>query len=264
MHGTEKLENCRKLLTNVEKSDIILYNYLWFVHRSDNIDCIMLLLRMDTELYFFTHLWSEYSIIQNRHSVWRHKRMRNPSEREIKKEVVLQQCFECLTEKGIESITIKDFSTATGMAMSSIYYWFEDKDEIVLDAVEWGLRENVDKIFNFAFSYSPDLKDVCDGILKIAQDKKREFRLIFQVATSPQYGDKIREFAKHLEHVYKRYTEQLSKELNVSFDELYPYINMSVSSFVDCVIWDDWEKLKLELNCLVKNIVHFQKCSFRD
>ena len=65
------------------------------------------------------------------------------------------------------------------------------------------------------------MKDVCDGILKIAQDKKREFRLIFQVATSPQYGDKIREFAKHLEHVYIRYTQQLSKEFNVSFDELY-------------------------------------------
>lgn len=65
--------------------------------------------------------------------------MRKPAEREFNKDVVLAKCFECLTMKGIEATAIKDFSEATGMAASSIYYWFEDKDEIVLDAVKWGL-----------------------------------------------------------------------------------------------------------------------------
>lgn len=67
--------------------------------------------------------------------------MRNPAEREIKKEVVLSKCFGCLMEKVIEATIIKGFSEATGMAASSIYYWFEDKDEI--------------------FSYTENLYDKC-------------------------------------------------------------------------------------------------------
>ena len=185
--------------------------------------------------------------------------MRNPAEREIKKDIVLQQCFECLTEKGIESITIKDFSTATGMAMSSIYYWFEDKDEIVLDAVEWGLHKNIDEIFDYAFENIANLEKVCDGILGIAQNRKKEFCLIFQIATSPQYGNHIREYAEKLDNIYKRYTDALSEKLNIQSDKLYPYINLCVSSFVDCVIWDDWDKLKLEFNCILKSIANFQK-----
>lgn len=145
--------------------------------------------------------------------------MRNPAEREIKKDIVLQQCFECLTEKGIESITIKDFSAATGMAMSSIYYWFEDKDEIVLDAVKRGLRKSIDEIFDFAFKNIVNLEKVCDGILGIAQNRKNEFRLIFQITTSPRYGESVREFSSKLEYEYKRYTETLAEKLNMNFDK---------------------------------------------
>lgn len=181
--------------------------------------------------------------------------MRNPAEREIKKDVVLSKCFECLTEKGIESITIKDFSAATGMAMSSIYYWFKDKDEIVLDAVEWGWKKNVNDLFDFAFKNTANLEKLCDGILKVAQKNKKEFRLIFQVATSPQYGDHIRELAEKIDSIYKRYTEVLSEKLNVSFDVLFPYVNLVVSSFVDCFIWDDWDKLKIEMSCILDMLV---------
>ena len=180
--------------------------------------------------------------------------MRNPAEREIKKDIVLQQCFECLTEKGIESITIKDFSAATGMAMSSIYYWFEDKDEIVLDAVEWGLDENVKILFDFAFKNTDDLIKLCEGIKTLAQENKKQFRLIFQVATSPQYGENVRKFSSKLDHEYKRYTETLSKRLNMSYSQLYPFVNLFVSVFIDCVMWDSWDKYDMAIKSILKMI----------
>lgn len=121
--------------------------------------------------------------------------MREPAEREIKKDVVLSKCFECLTEKGIESTTIKDFSEATGMVASSIYYWFEDKDEIVLDAVKWVLDENVKILFDYAFEHTDDLMQLCQGIKVLVQNTKRQFKLIFQIATSPQYGEQVRKYS---------------------------------------------------------------------
>lgn len=187
--------------------------------------------------------------------------MRNPAEREIKKDVILRKCFECLTEKGIEATTIKDFSDATGMSMSSIYYWFEDKDEIVLDAVEWGLDENVKILFNFAFKNTDNLTKLCEGIKELAREYKKQFRLIFQVATSPQYGEKVRRFSSKLDFEYKRYTDILSEKLAISFDFLYPFINLFVSSFVDCVMWDRWDKFDMEMKSII-TIIEKKSCEF--
>ena len=177
--------------------------------------------------------------------------MRSPAEREIKKDVILRKCFECLTEKGIEAITIKDFSDATGMSMSSIYYWFEDKDEIVLDAVEWGIDENVKILFDFAFKHTDNLTKLCEGIKELAMEYKKQFRLIFQVATSPQYGERVRKFSTKLDFEYKRYTEILSEKLAISYDLLYPFVNLFVSSIVDCVMWDSWDKFDMEMKSII-------------
>ena len=81
--------------------------------------------------------------------------MRNPVERdEIQKDIVLKKCFDCLVETGIEGATIRDFSRVTGMTTSSLYYWFNDKDEIVLDATEFGIRMIVDSLIDSIYFYS--------------------------------------------------------------------------------------------------------------
>lgn len=178
--------------------------------------------------------------------------MRVPAEREIKKDVVLSKCFNCLTEKGIESVTVKDFSEATGMASSSIYYWFEDKDEIVLDAVEWGLDECVKIIFDYAFEHTDDLIQLCKGIKELAQENKKQFRLIFQVATSPQYGESVRKFSDKLDIEYERYTKTLSEKLRLDFNTLYPFVSLFISVFIDCVIWDSWDKFDIKTNAVLK------------
>ena len=95
---------------------------------------------------------------------------------------------------------------------------------------------------------------LCQGIKELAQKTKKQFRLIFQVATSPQYGEHIRSLAEKLENTYRQYTVVLSEKLNVSFDILFPYVNIIVSSFVDCVIWEDWIKFEMEVNCVINRI----------
>lgn len=180
--------------------------------------------------------------------------MREPAEQEVRKDVVLRKCFECLTEKGIEAVTIKDFSEATGMASSSIYYWFEDKDEIVLDAVKWGLDDNVKALFDYAFNHTDDLEKACEGIKKLAQQKKTHFRLVFQVTTSPQYGERIRKYSEKLDSCYQEYTEILSKKLNINFDELYPFVKLFISVLIDCIIWDSWDEFELETKYMLKII----------
>jgi len=62
---------------------------------------------------------------------------------EMQKDLLLEQCFNCLVSTGLEGVSIREFQNATGMTASSLYYWFSDKDEIVLDAVGFGINKIV-------------------------------------------------------------------------------------------------------------------------
>lgn len=177
--------------------------------------------------------------------------MRNPTEREIKKDIVLSKCFNCLTEKGIEAVTVKDFSEATGMASSSIYYWFEDKDEIVLDAVEWGFRKNINDLFDFAFEHTGNSDELCAGLLQLLQERKISLRLIFQLATSPYYGNKVRTFAGEISKRCEEYTLMLADKMNMQYEEIFPFVNLFISSIVNNVMWDNWGNLKYEMSSIV-------------
>lgn len=181
--------------------------------------------------------------------------MREPSDKEVKKDEVLEKCFACLTERGIEKTTTKDFSEATGMGASSLYYWFHDKDEILLDAVEWGLNENISNLFDYAFEGCGNLEQTLIGVWEKAESKKYEFRLIFQVVTSPQYGEHMRKIANRLPQIYMDYTKLLSNKLNLEFDKLYPFISLFISTIVEGIMWDNKERVEVQIRCIINSIL---------
>ena len=128
--------------------------------------------------------------------------MRNPVERdEIQKDIVLKKCFDCLVETGIEGATIRDFSRVTGMTTSSLYYWFNDKDEIVLDATEFGIRMIVDTLFEYAIKHINNIKKMCDEFPEIAKKYSSALKVVFQIAASPTYGTQITKLTIKFSHL---------------------------------------------------------------
>ena len=108
--------------------------------------------------------------------------MRKPVEREnVQKESVLKKCFECLVANGLEGASINNFSSATGMTASSLYYWFEDKDEIVLDAIEYGMTHILGKIFEYAKQHIDNVEEMFAAMQDTLDNAKAEFYKKFEV-----------------------------------------------------------------------------------
>ncbi|MEI3152072.1 MAG: TetR/AcrR family transcriptional regulator [Eubacteriales bacterium] len=47
---------------------------------------------------------------------------------------VLDDCFRSLAETGLEKASVRSFYKATNLSSSSLYYRFESKDEIIIEA----------------------------------------------------------------------------------------------------------------------------------
>lgn len=182
--------------------------------------------------------------------------MREPTEREnVQKDTVLAKCFDCLVETGIEGASINNFSSSTGMTPSSLYYWFTDKDEIVLDATEYGMKKVIGQLFDYAEKHINDVEQMCSGFPDVVKKHSASLRVVFQIAASPKYGEKTVEISDKLLGLYDDYALKLSEQLNVPYDRVRLIVDLVVSTIIDAVIWNGWDKLSCELNYIFRELL---------
>lgn len=111
---------------------------------------------------------------------------------DIQDEQVLKKCFDCLVLFGLERASMRDFCEATKLSTSSLYYRFENKDEIVLESAFFGLTNITKELFWAAVVKIKNYSELFDSILDNVDLRKARIRLIYQIATSPKYGAEFR------------------------------------------------------------------------
>lgn len=168
------------------------------------------------------------------------------------KEELLSSAFRYLVKNGLENTSIRDLCKAMGISTGSLYYWFDGKDDIYINAAQFGLAQTAQKLFDFAFANLHDLKSLFDNFIPVIDDCKKEMRFIYQMATSPVYGDRMRQKADDLEGDYTRYIEQLSGVLAGSPEEWAPIVFMAISAVLDYVVWEDKAVTEMQFAYLYK------------
>ena len=171
--------------------------------------------------------------------------MRDPSEKEeVHKESVLKKCFDCMVENGIEQASIREFSKATGMTTSSLYYWF----------TEYGIRVVVDEYFDCAMEHIASVSELCSGLQEISKKYQPYMKTIFQIVASPRYGTKITEVSEHTTVLFDTYAKKLTSHIDIPYDKVRIIVDLCISSVIDCVLWSEWDKLSRELELLMSTL----------
>lgn len=157
--------------------------------------------------------------------------MRKPYERDIQKEI-LGKCFEYLVKKGLEHASVKNLCEETGISSGSIYYWFKDRNEMILDSAKYGLGKVIDEMFNYALLNSDDMMFLLNKFSDEVMKHKKELRFVYQVVMSEQYGDAMRKMSEKLKMNYDIYGQKLSEKMNIPYEKLKPYVYMFISSIL--------------------------------
>lgn len=176
--------------------------------------------------------------------------MRERKEKSI--DEILALSFKYMTEHGLENTSIRDLASETGMSLGSIYYWFEDKDDLVLNSIKFGLAKSSIRIFTNAFEVIDDIERFIANVLELVREEQMSLRTVFQAATSPKYGDAIRGNSTTLNGTYDEYINTLSQKTGVTYDEIRPIVYLFVATVLDYVVWDDYEFSKSQLEYIYK------------
>lgn len=176
---------------------------------------------------------------------------------ESSREDILKKCFDCLTESGLEQTTIRTLCEATGLTASSLYYRFNDKDDIVFEAAFYGLETITKELFWLAVQNVDNFEELFQSFLAQLELLKMKIKLIYQVAASPKYGERFRAKATTLTSIYDKYTVMLSKHLHCSDIGLRPYVNLFIAVVREYVVWDNKAHVQEELQFIYDKAVEF-------
>lgn len=154
-------------------------------------------------------------------------------------ESYLKIFFDCMVANGIEKTSMRNFSEASGLSISSIYYRFEDKDELIMETAYWGLGTIVKEIFWIAVLKIENYDELFSSVFKNIELRKNRLRLIYQLATSPMYGERFLKKSYHIADIYDAYIEMMAKRLKCSPKDVEPYVRLFIAATREYILWGD-------------------------
>ena len=173
-----------------------------------------------------------------------------------KKKEIIKTTWEYLLKAGLSNASIGDLCREAKLAQSSLYYWFENKDDIWISAGKYGLSKVVDALFAFTLDHTNDVRKYFDTFLDEVEKYKLELRLAIQITTSPIYGARMREKSKDFRLLYEEYAKKLITIFGCSHLQTETFIYSIIAYVIDYALWDDREKTQMLLENLYERILN--------
>ena len=173
----------------------------------------------------------------------------------VKKNEIIVATWQYLMEKGLGKASVGDLCRETNLAQSSLYYWFENKEDIWISAGKYGLSKVVGALLGYTLEHITDVKTYFETLLDEVEKYKYELRLAVQITTSPVFGDYMRSKSNEFKPWYEKYAESLIEIFGCTTEQVEVFIYTIISLVVDYAIWDDREKTQMLLDNLYARVV---------
>lgn len=173
-----------------------------------------------------------------------------------KKKAIITTTWEYLLKVGLTNASIGDLCREAKLAQSSLYYWFENKDDIWISAGKYGLSKVVDAFFLFTLNHTNDIRKYFDTLLDEVEKYKYELRLAIQITTSPIFGERMRDKSKDFILLYERYATELISIFGCTYEQAETFIYSIIAFVIDYAIWGDSDKTQMLLENLYGRIVN--------
>ncbi len=172
-----------------------------------------------------------------------------------RKKEIIETTWQYLLKSGLGHSSVGELCRETGIAQSSLYHHFENKDDVWISAGKYGVAKVVDALFEFTFNHTNDIGAFFAELLDEVEKYKYELRLGVQITTSPVFGGRMREKAHDFRLLYERYAGKLMGIFGCSYLQAETFIYSIIAFVIDYAIWDDREKTQMLLDNLHSRIV---------
>lgn len=172
-----------------------------------------------------------------------------------KRQAIITATWDYLLRTGLANASIGDLCREQKLAQSSLYYWFENKDDIWISAGKYGISKVVNALFEYTVGHTDDIRAYFDTLLDEVDKYKHELRLAVQITMSPLYGERMREKAKDFRMLYERFAQKLMEIIGCPHIQAEIFIYSIIAYVIDYVLWDDRDKTQMLLENLYDRVL---------
>lgn len=175
----------------------------------------------------------------------------NEKARQAKKIEMMEKCFECYAEYGLTSVGMKTVSDYIGCNVASLYQYFENQDDLIIQATEYCMSKVEDE---FMAKAPTDVEDLWRFIEEIpywtAKNHGKKYRLMYQIYTQPKYREYGQKFFKGVDERYTEYAKSLEPKLGIPYQKITPLIFILIRACVHYALFEDEFYLKSQIEVL--------------
>lgn len=175
----------------------------------------------------------------------------NEENRRAKKTEIMEKCFDCYAESGLAGVGIKAVAEACGCNVASLYQYFDNLDDLIIQSTEYCMSKVED---DFMAKAPTDSKDAMRFIEEIpywtAKKHGKKYRLMYQVYTHPKYIEHGKKFFEGVNERYTEYAKQLEPKIGIPYTVITPLIFILVRACVHYAMFEDEYYLKSQMEVL--------------
>lgn len=180
--------------------------------------------------------------------------MLSDEQREQKKQAMLEKCFELFVKQGLENTSLNELAVYCNAHKATMYNYLESKDVIVVECAKMHMNK-IDDLFFKAFVNPADtVSEMLERGLQIIVSEKNKLRFVYQVISSPLYGEKAQKELSSIYMKYIDYSEIIAKIYNIDKKEFRPYFLLFVSTMHDYCMWGNEILVKEKLDFIFSEI----------
>lgn len=174
--------------------------------------------------------------------------------KEQKKIQMLEKCFELFVKQGLENTSMNDLAEYCGLHKATIYSYFKSKDEVVLESAKQYMETLENKLYRHATTLRPTIKEALKDGFQVFCDEKNNLRYIYQVISSPKYGEISRDSLKKIYNKYLDYSDVFADLYGLNKKEFRPYYLLLIGSLHDYSMWDNVEVVEEKLDYIFSRV----------
>ena len=175
----------------------------------------------------------------------------NEEAHEARKEELMKKCYECFAENALSSTGIRTLGKSCGCNPSTLYLYFKDLDDLIIQSTEYCMSKVEDEFMERAPKNVSDLeKFINETPYWTAEEHGKKYRLMYQVYTHPKYREYGKKFFEGVNKRYTEYAKQLSEKIKIPSDTLTSLIFIFVRACVHYALFEDEFYLQSQLKIL--------------
>lgn len=177
-----------------------------------------------------------------------------------KKVDIMEHCFDCYAQYGLGNVGIKGLARACGITSGSLYTYFDDLDDLIIQSTAHCMSKVEDDFMAKAPRNTEELIEFIDEIpYWTAKHHGKKYRLMYQIYTQPKYIEHGKKFFEGVNERYTEYAKSLEAKLGISSETILPFIFILIRASVHYALFEDEYYLKAQIGVLKKSLELFAK-----